>query len=254
MPIKATVEQILAKLDDIATRGNWPRFDGPLGTFEYHAMRLVAVTERGGDEDWGLAFECVYGDFHVEDEESAYAANVSTFVIIPAEPFGRRDSRPLPLSIRDDAERDPTSLSIEGITVSGPAGELRCTDAMIAEHDLRPGMLCGGCDGGAEDSNLILLIRAYLARYPGSLWKDVTAAFGGACDVVVVSDAFEHVVGANVVNASNDGPFAIDPSASTTYRSLADALVSGDASRFVPGASNLDWRRWANIPDAKARR
>jgi hypothetical protein len=253
MPVKATAAEILAKLDDIANHGVWPRFDGPLGTFEYHAMRLVAVTERGGDQDWGLAFECVYGDFLAEDEDNPYAANVSTFTIIPGDPYGTRTSRALPLSIHCEGERDPASLHIDGITVRGPAGDLRCTDDMIAAHDLRPGMLCGGCDGGATDSNLVLLIRAYLARFPGSLWQDVTSSFGGACDVVVVSEAFEHVLGAHVPHVPK-GPFAIDPSASTTYRSLADALVAGDASLFVPGASNLDWRRWATIPDANARR
>ncbi len=252
MPIKASAAEILEKLDHIANHGVWPRFDGPLGTFEYHAMRLVAVTERGGDGDWGIAFECVYGDFLDEETDNPYAANISTFTIIPGDPYGTRTSRALPLSIRCDGERDPSSLHIEGITVCGPAGDLRCTDSMIAEYDLRPGMLCGGCDGGATDSNLILLIRAYLARFPGSLWHDVTATFGGACDVVLVSDAFEHVLGAHVPNRPS-GPFAIDPSASTTYRSLADALVAGDASRFVPGESNLDWRQWAVIPDPNAR-
>jgi hypothetical protein len=257
MPIKATVEEILAKLDELAAHGNWPRFDSALGTFEYHAMRLVAVTERGGDEDWGLAFECVYGDFLVpvdEHELSPYAANVSTYVIIPKDAYGRRDARGLPLSIRDDDARDGASLSIDGITIDGPAGALACTDAMIADYDLRPGMLCGGCEGGATDSNLILLIRAYLARYPGSLWQDVSAAFGAECDVVVVSDAFEHVVGVGDPDAPNTGPFAVKPSASTTYQSLAEALVAGEPSRFVPGRSNLDWRLHATVKDGNAKR
>src|SRR5262249_22226432 len=34
-------------------------------------------------------------------------------------------------SLRTEGERDPQSLSIEGITLVGPAGELRCTDAMM---------------------------------------------------------------------------------------------------------------------------
>ena len=72
----------MAKLDQMAQHGLWPRFDEPLGTFEYHAMRLVAVTERGGD-DWGLAFECVYGDFLDEDDMSGYRASVSTFAAPP---------------------------------------------------------------------------------------------------------------------------------------------------------------------------
>jgi hypothetical protein len=253
MSTKVTAKQILAKLDEMANRGLWPRFDAPLGTFEYHAMRMVAVVERGGDQDWGVAFECVLGDF-LDDEDcpSNYGATVSTYVIIPAEPFGRREARLLPLRVQ--SEREVSSLSIEGVTVEGPAGDVACSDAMIAEYDLRPGMLCGGCDGGATDSNFVLLIRAYLARHPGSLWGDVTPVFGGACDVLVECDAFEHVLGTAV--AARDAAtaaYAINPSASPTYRSLADALASGDASRFVPGASNLDWRRWATIRDANAR-
>lgn len=54
--MRHSAEDILAKLDAVAREGNWPTFDGGLGVFEYHAMRLVAVRERGGDEDWGLAY------------------------------------------------------------------------------------------------------------------------------------------------------------------------------------------------------
>lgn len=239
---------ILRTLDAMARDGLWPRFDDPLGTFEYHAMRLVAVRERDGDRGWGVAFECVLGDFL--DEDNPYAAGVSTYLITPGDPFGTRRRRELPLTIERGDDRDPASLLIEGVVVHGPAGALRCTDAMKAELDLRPGLLCGGCDGGAEDSTFVVLLRAYLARYPGSLWSDVTELFDAPCDVIVAADAFEHVLGAG---AAQGGPFAIDPSASPTYQSLARAIVEEDGAHFVPGPSNLDWRRWAVVPDGNAR-
>ncbi len=233
-------DAILAKLDEIAAHGNWPSFDGPLGVFEYHAMRMVAVRERGGDEDWGVAFECVFGDFLDPAGDNPRAANVSTFLIVPSDPYGVRRSRGLP-------------LSVDGDLVTGPAGVTRCDADAARRLDLRPGMLCGGCDGAAEDWSAILAIRAYLAEHPGALWShDVAALFGSPCDVVVASEAFAHVIGDRYPDT--DAPpeirqIAIAPSASTTFRTLAEALATGDASRFVPGESNLDWRRWATIPD-----
>jgi hypothetical protein len=46
---------------------------------------------------------------------------------------------------------------------------------------------------------------------------------------------------------------AIAPSASPVYRSVADALASGDASKLSPGESNLDWRRWLRFDDGKVK-
>ena len=250
--MRTTATEVLTKLDAIANGGNWPRFDAPLGTFEYHAMRMVVVQECGGDEDWGVAFECVHGDFLDPGADNAYAANVSTYVIIPSDPYGIRMQRELPLTITSPSTRDLTSLRIEGTTIVGPRGPMHCTDAMLAELDLRPGMLCGGCDGGAVDSNLIVLIRAYLTCHPDAFWGDVPRAFGSPCDVVLESASFEHVVGRH--EGAGDGAFDIAPSESPTFRSLAEAIVAGDATLFTPGVSNLDWRLWATIPDANARR
>jgi len=260
--MRATAQQILAKLDEVSQNGNWPAFDAGLGVLEYHAMRMIAVRERGGDEDWGLAFECVLGDFLDPGSDNADAANVSTYLVIPSDLHGIREQRELELSIAGpDAvvagPADSGTIDIDGITVVGPAGELRCDRSMIARHDLRPGMLCGGCDGGAVSSRAILLIRAYLAHHAGAFWRDVTPLFRAPCDVVVTSDAFEHVLGRRDLGTGDDVEpsvrrIAIAPSESPTFRSLAEALASGDASRFVAGESNLDWRKWATVPDGNA--
>ncbi|MFO0745798.1 MAG: GNAT family N-acetyltransferase [Myxococcota bacterium] len=247
-------ESILAKLDGLAANGLWPRFQEALGTFEYHAMRMLAVRERGGAGDWGLAFECVHGDFLDENGDfNAYAANISTYVYTPHDSFGHRHCRPLPLTLH--GVRSPMSAHIEGVTIRGPGGELVCHDAMCDALDLRPGRLCQTPPDlttpfmdGCEDPNFVILLRAWLAHFPGSLWGDLTAAFDGPVDVVVASDAFEHVVG-----PLGQGDAARLPSQSATYRSLADALVHRDGRRFVPGPSNLDWRLWATSVDSRVR-
>lgn len=245
-----SAEAILAKLDAHAQDGLWPRFQEPLGTFEYHALRLVAVLERGGNSDWGLAFECVHGDFLDPDGDfNAYAAQVSTYIITPHDPFGQRASRPLPLTL--EGARDPLAATLAGITVHGPGGALACHAATVDALDLRPGHLCQwptAPDGtaSAEDPNFVMLVRAWLATHPGSLWSDPKPWFDAPVDVLVVSDAFAHVAG-----PLGSGAAARLPSESPTYRSLADALVHRDPTRFVPGPSNLDWREWATHIDPR---
>ncbi|MFO0734695.1 MAG: hypothetical protein U0270_02395 [Labilithrix sp.] len=158
--------------------------------------------------------------------------------------------RDLELSFDSGRPDAPTDLS--GVTLEGPAGVVRCDRDTIARLDLRPNMLCGGCDSGAADGRAILAIRAYLAEHPGAFWQDPLPLFGAPCDRVVTSEAFAHVVGRRYED--EDVPpevraIGVAPSESPTFRSLAEALVSGDPSRFVPGASNLDWRIWATLQD-----
>lgn len=110
-------------------------------------------------------------------------------------------------------------------------------------------------DGLTESPADVLLVRAYLAAHPGSLspaLSDTVAALSGKLeDIFLVTDAFEHVLGP----AGEGEPppldrFAVLPSESPTYRSLARALAADDPSLFVPGPSNLDHRLWATTPDA----
>jgi hypothetical protein len=57
--------------------------------------------------------------------------------------------------------------------------------------------------------------------------------------VVVATDAFEHVSGPVSGVSPKDRRL---PSATHTYRSLAEAIVHRDPDRFRPGKSNVDWR------------
>jgi hypothetical protein len=57
--------------------------------------------------------------------------------------------------------------------------------------------------------------------------------------VVVTTDAFEHVSGPAWCKRGRDKRL---PSASSTFRSIAAAIVERDAKRFVPGNPNVSWR------------
>jgi hypothetical protein len=114
------------------------------------------------------------------------------------------------------------------------------------------------------------MLRAYLSHYPGAFWDDPRTApavlLGGPAylggddfDVVVVSDAFEHVLGAPVEEDETGEPEArdappfdarwrVNPAESPTFQSLARAIVARDSALFVPGPSNLDWRLHALTP------
>ena len=130
-------------------------------------------------------------------------------------------------------------MEIEGEKVTGVARPLVLHQSMIKEYDLRPGM----CVESGNNSAFNLRLRAYLARFPDAFWVDPKKvvrhlSLGKDPKVLVVSTAFEHVVGPEQDRA----PWDVLPSASPVYRSLARALVKGDAKAFKPGKSNLDWR------------
>jgi hypothetical protein len=78
--------------------------------------------------------------------------------------------------------------------------------------------------------------RAVLAAHPDRVWPpidELLAALGfqGATPLVVAT-SFQHTDGPD-----NDAPA---PSEVATYQSLAEAVVANDASKFTPGADNLD--------------
>jgi hypothetical protein len=92
-----------------------------------------------------------------------------------------------------------------------------------------------------------------LAKFPAAFWVDPKRVvkhlrLGNDPKIIVVSTAFEHVVGPGPDRA----PWDTLPSASPVYQSLARALVKGDAKAFKPGESNLDWRLHANQHEVSA--
>jgi hypothetical protein len=138
-------------------------------------------------------------------------------------------------------ERELLGLDVDGDRVRGKRGTLRLTPALIRAHDLRPGWTIER----GNDAAFVLGLRAYLARHPDAPWTPARLAarllgVKGA-RVIVDSRSFAHVLG------RGRGKWHGLPSRSTTYRSLALALVSGDARHFRPGQSNLDWRRHLRV-------
>jgi hypothetical protein len=251
MPL--TAPEILDHLDKASAWG-WPDFTGD-ATTEYHALRLVAAREEAGD-GWAIAIETIRGSFLADVDEEPFAACIWTKVYGSKLTRDERNGpqRKLRLSVNEHEER---ALHIHGIVAEGPAGTLHCKDAMIAALDLKPGLV-GNMDHSTECPADVLALRAYLATHPGSLWyppEDVLDWVNlDAPKIVVVSDAFAHVLGKR--GAAYGWPpldaIAVSPSTSPAYRSLAEAIVARDASKWSPGASNLDWRSWVRFEDENA--
>jgi hypothetical protein len=247
-----TPNLILDMLDSSASH-DWPDVWG-IAMTEYHAMRLIAVRSKVGDE-WGIIFDSIRGS--LIDDSHALGAGIWAKVYgsrVPVEQHLTTPVRHLPLTVPEN--RNLMSLRFDGIKIDGPAGTLRCENELIERFDLRPGRVCN-LDCAAESPLDVILIRAYLAAFPGSLWPlvDESVALLGIDngEVIVFSDAFHHVLGPRIPDGREDLlPMAMLPSASTTYRSLAAALSHRDATLFVPGVSNLDWRNWAVYTDENA--
>jgi hypothetical protein len=237
---------------DAMVHEDWLTFRG-ISAFEPHAMRLVVLRERATG-DWGLVFEQICGE--ILDPDLPVGIGVATKIhgpSVPAHAVNVPFRRPVALTATD---HDRRSLSLEGVVLTGPRGTLRIEQAFLAAHDLRPGFVAN-FDGLTESPADVLLVRAYLAAHPGSLFpalSDTVAALSGNLeDIFLVTDAFEHVLGP--AGGGEPPPldrFAILPSESPTYRSLARALAADDPTLFIPGPSNLDHRLWATAPDANA--
>jgi hypothetical protein len=251
MPL--TAASILEHLDKASTWG-WPDFTGD-ATTEYHALRLVAAREESGD-GWAVAFETIRGSFLADVDEEPFAACIWTKLYGSKLSKDDRNGpqRKLRLSVPQHEER---ALHIHGITAQGPGGDLHCKDAMIAALDLRPGLV-GNVDRSTECPADVLVLRAYLATHPGALWyppEDVVGWLGlESPSVVVVSDAFAHVLGKRPAPYAWEplDAIAVPPSTSDAYKSLAEALAARDGSKFRPGTSNLDWRNWVRFEDENA--
>lgn len=247
------VAEILQHLDRASTHG-WPEFTGMSRT-EYHALRLTAVRSATSDS-WAVVFESVLGSLIASPAEEPFAAGVWTTGYGPHIDFAARHGEVRDLGLRP-SERNHRSLHIEGIVVEGPAGTLHARDEMLTTLDLRPGMLTNN-EMSAEVPVDVLLIRAYLATFPDSLWYplDELVALLEVPDanVIVSTTAFDHVLGTQEFGYDHPplDAIAIPPSQSDTYRSLAEAIVHRDPARFRPGVSNTDWRLWARHRDQNA--
>lgn len=141
----------------------------------------------------------------------------------------------------DEEEDDDERPVFGGMIARGPAGDLTLDESLFATFDLKPGWVTEAGGWMART----LAIRAYLAEHPGVFWPDPAEALEATGlpdgEVLLASTAFEHASG----RRHDDGPvqkWHVLPSESATYRSLAEAVVARDASKFIPGESNLDWR------------
>lgn len=246
-----TVTSILDVLD-AAYAQDWPDFR-MVSSLEYHAMRLVVLCEQGTD-DWGLVFDVVAGSW--VDEDDPMAAGVQSKIYGPSvQPHQIHvvPKRPLGLRISPHERLD---LELAGVRVEGPAGTLIFDRGLVDRYDLRPGRVCN-LDRASESPADVLLLRAYLATQPGSLFGSIADAAnvlgGRESDVLLSTDAFEHVVPAPEEDELL-AAYAKRPSESETYRSLAEAIATRDPARFRPGTSNLDWRIWARYEDESSSR
>jgi hypothetical protein len=242
-----TAKGILAVLDAAARSGSleaWPAFatgieDDPAGQ-EYHALRLIAARSASGP-DWGVVLQRISGSYSRWDP-----ARVETFLYgSRVRDAGRASVTPLALvldRIPDEAHGETLPVDLDGVTLDGPAGPVDLSDAFAETHALKPGW-------GTEyegDAGFNVRLRGYLAAHPRAFWEPAEAAAAALSipDAVVLvdTDAFAHVVGSVGKLPARGASFHGLPSASQTYRSLAEALVARDATRFAAGEPNVDWR------------
>lgn len=220
---KLEASEILAMLDAAAAAEEWPFFQhGFEDVLEYVALRLVAM--RGEGDQWGICLERLTGGdwdrFRFERHRlgSEVSPGKSATVAVPD------------VTIEGPAEYDGAAV---GSTIRGPAGALTLTEGDLRALDLRPGRGCEPESGGEQ----LVLLRAYLARHPGALWRplDELATELGLPSVPeahLVTTAFHH-----------EGGRTKPPSASKTYKTLARAIVARDFTLFEPGKDNTDWRK-----------
>lgn len=244
-PRTLTREQVLAQLD-AATAERWPEFNLAFdGRQEYFALRLIAAREREG-EGWGVVFERLTGSYPGNMFVVRYAFGSGVPAGAEYEDIVHLDELDI-----EGPERDDDHLFHGGV-IRGPAGELRLDERQLDAWDLRPGK----CTEIGYHPLRALAIRTYLAHAPGCLWPPIDDALAqlGLDEPapLVVSDAFAHVIGPYQREGVPEGAWQVLPSESPTFRSLAEALVERDASRFDPGSPNTDWRLHAYVDEPVA--
>lgn len=202
---------------DIGDRVPWPTLHASAGHFEYHAMRVIAVRGKKGD-DWGILVELVQGDRC--DDEERWPAVVQRYVYGSGVPSGGvylEDSRPIGV--------DPKKVKLDA--------------RKIRELDLRPGR---SITGAVDDWASVLAIRATLATKPGAFFPPARTVVGvlgvPSAEVLLETRELEHVDGPRF----GTGTFARPPSKSPSWRSIAEVIVTRDPKRLVRGRVNTDWR------------
>lgn len=217
-----SAEAILRVLDAAATapmsaRIPWPSMHSTSGHFEFHAMRVIAVRQEGGDH-WGVLVEVVQGD--LLDPKAEWPAVVQQYTWGSKVQSGGRyllDSRPLPPKLK--------KVKVDG--------------ALEESLDLRRGY---SVTGAVERWDDVLAIRAALASDKVLLFPPATKVAKvlkvPKARVLVVSDAFEHVEGVII----GKGELARLPSSSVAWRSIAEVLATRDPKRFDAGKNTVDWR------------
>jgi hypothetical protein len=242
-----TTKLILAVLDESAkdpAPQSWPKFatgieDDP-ATLEYHALRLIAARSKRG-EDWGVVIERVTGSFSPWEparvEQFLYGSRVRD--------KGLAGERKLDLvldQVPDHQNGETLGLSLDGVTIGGPAGDVQLSDAFGRTHELKPGL---GCEYEG-DAGFNLRLRGYLAVHPRAFWEPAESAIAALRIpdpvVFVDTDAFAHVVGGTYKRPKKGATWTGVPSKSKTYESLAAAIVKRDGKWFDPGEPNVDWR------------
>lgn len=233
-------DDMLALLDAGAI-DNWPRFHTYVdGRMEYFGLRVIGIRSRSG-AGWAVVLERLQGC----DPDSfaiwryAYGPSAANGWI-----FENMQSLEDELELIGDDDQGV----FRGMTAKGKAGSLLLDESLFARFDLRPNLVTE--EGGWAARTLAH--RAYLAAFPDAAWPPVDDAIpaSGIADgeVIVATRAFFHVEGPPR-EGDEPKPSNLLPSESPTYRSLIDAIIARDASRFVPGESNTDWRLHAIFAD-----
>lgn len=226
--------EILGVLDQAAEAGEmyaWPRFSYDFeDRVEYTGLRLVAVRSRSS-ERWGIALERITGcDAHeIDVQRFCYGSEVS-----PGYPIGDSQHSPpaVTFELADGAD------SAIGSSVRGAAGAVTVTKELVKSLDLRPGK--GTEPEGGVGGPAVVLLRAYMATFPGAVWPPVEDAIRALkldpADALVVAstESFAHVD-------------EKAPSTSKAYKSAAKAIVAADPTKLDPGTANTDWRKHAKF-------
>lgn len=240
-------ESILAGLDKAWTTSGWPSLAATDAMFAVHTTRMLAYVL---DDNWAVLFEQIRGDHFTGDEADAYGAKLHYFACGSefATPHTYLGGIELPFTQCTIPDKGKPG-SLEGCSLRTTTRTLIGSDQLSAELDLRPDKM---------SERFILMLRAWLARYPGTLYpsletiRDFVGATEPYYENIVVSDAYEHVVSMKPKLTNPElRRFQKKPSTSPVFQSLANALAKKDASLFEPGESNLDWRRWAGMPTPK---
>jgi hypothetical protein len=237
LPDRLDPDTILAGLD-AASRQSWPIFvTGVDGRLEYFAQRLIAVRAREGD-GWAIVFERLQG------------CNPDAFAIARYA-YGPNTSNGYNFDTMQSLYEAFSLEVAEGVNafhkgrVVGPAGPLELDESWFTRHDLRPGL---DVEFGGWPA-FTLAVRAYLAEHPGAFWPPATDALTAAGlpdgELLVVTTDYQHPSGGSF--EPEDAPWILAPSQSPAIRTLVEALLARDASLFIPGPSNTDWRLHARV-------